>query len=350
MRRFVAVDAGKSDTKIGTYDGKKTNIYGFVTKIGEGYFEDDALERNTFIAEINGNVYKIGQGADTEAELETSKQTEIHKMCVLSAIAMCCSDDEEDEVSVAIGVPISTYYSVPMRNEYREYMLTEEAYEIKLKMRSDGPIKTKRFKVVNKLVYPEGSGGLFVDGAIEYADNTVGVLDLGWLNNNLSVYRSGEPDKPMTKTNELGGSRLVRGLAAELSSHYTRIDARSVTEILALPSEFRCLDSEDETIRESSNRFIHDYILRYVKEIKRDMDEKGWPLDYMKLIAIGGSSLMIESELKEVFGERIFIPNKAQFANVVGFLRMLYAKVTDSDEIIPMPESMKIITTEEEVA
>lgn len=349
MRRFVAVDAGKSDTKIGTYDGTTTNIYGFTTKIGTGYFEDDALERNTFIAEINGKVYKMGQGADTEAELETSKQTEIHKMCILSAIAMCCSDNEEDEVSVAIGVPMSTYNSVPMRNEFREYMLGQDTYTIKLKMRSDAPVKTKRFKIVDKVVYPESSGGLFIDGAIDYAEGTVGVIDLGWLNNNLSVFRAGEPDKKMTKTNELGGSRLVRGLAAELSSHYARIDARSVAEILSLPSDFRCLNSDDESIRESSNQFIHDYVVQYIREIKQDINDRGWG-EFMKLVAIGGISRMLETELKEEFGSKLFIPNQAQFANVVGFLRMLYAKVTDSDEIIPMPESMKIITTEEEVA
>lgn len=344
--KYIAVDPGKEQCKFALYEESKdkTSVFGFQTKMSEGYFEDDAIEANTFIAEIDGKVYKIGAGATKKASLETSKMLDIHKFCVLTSIAMCCSSKEEEEVSVAIGMPVEEYYNIPKRNEFRDFIAPLGIHEIKMKNSSNAPIVTKRFKIVNHCVLPESIGALFLDGAIEDAEGTVGVLDLGSLNNNLSVFRNGEMDKDMYKTNEFGGSILLAGLASELSSRYSRIDTNLVLEILCKPKEERKLNSKSPTINEESKDVITNYLLDHCQKIKQDINAKGWSLDFIKLVCIGGTSSILANELREVFGNDIYIPDQPEFANVVGFLRTCYAKFGTEEKIIPMPQSMQLKT------
>ena len=76
MEKYISVDAGKFATKVGLFnpDGNKAMEYKFRTKIDHGDFRDDNMEKNTYIIEINGETYKIGNGATTEAKLEMTKR------------------------------------------------------------------------------------------------------------------------------------------------------------------------------------------------------------------------------------------------------------------------------------
>ena len=128
MDRYLAIDSGKNATKVAIYDPEKnsTKKLAFLTKIGDGDFSDDSIESGTFLAEMDGKVYKVGKGAKFNAELETSKMTDIHKICTLSAIAMCLSADEENTVHVAIGIPVKEFENVEKRNAYRRKIKAEE--------------------------------------------------------------------------------------------------------------------------------------------------------------------------------------------------------------------------------
>ena len=94
--RFISVDSGKFRTKVAllSQDGENVLRFGFRTMIDNGNFEDDAIEANTFIADIGGKVYKIGNGASREAFLETTKKSEIHKITTLAAIGLIANDGD----------------------------------------------------------------------------------------------------------------------------------------------------------------------------------------------------------------------------------------------------------------
>ena len=98
MKRYIAIDSGKSSTKIASYDinTKLITKRSFRTRIGEGTFEDDDPGAATYIVEYEGKVYKIGANADTDASLSTSKKDFTHKLCTLYAIASFCSENEVD--------------------------------------------------------------------------------------------------------------------------------------------------------------------------------------------------------------------------------------------------------------
>ena len=65
------------------------------------------------------------------------------------------------------------------------------------------------------------------------------------------------------------------------------------------------------------------------------------PVDYMELYFIGGTSLLLADQIMEVFGKGIYIPHRPEFANCLGFLRVMCGKLLGIK--IGMPEYIKNI-------
>lgn len=331
MERFIAIDSGKYATKIATYDDKEDKVVvgKFRTKISPGNFLDDALETSTVIAEYDGKIFKIGNGALQEAELNTSKASEIHKISVLTAIAMNVSDNEVDDVHAAIGIPVKEWENVEKRNEYKHYILPDEMVEMKIMLKSETEPITKRFRIVSKHVYPESQGALFLKSVAPYSNDTVGVIDIGNLNINGTCWTMRELDRQYSLTDELGGNILISGLSQELSAAFSRCDENYVAKVLKQPKDKRMLvpNRPNPEIESSSKALIDEYLINHIKQIKRRCDSKHWSLDFMTLVFIGGTSDLLVNEIKSVFGDDVIIPNKPEYANVAGFLRVMCSKI-----------------------
>lgn len=329
MDKYIAVDSGKFATKIAmaTDDLKSYTKGRFRTKVSEGNFDDDAIENNTYVCEIDGKVVKIGNGALLDAELETSKKSETHRFCTLLAIALFV--DDGDDVHAAIGIPMSDYVNVEKRLEFKNYILPDGKVTVKYKTQKTD-ITAKTFNIVSKYVYPESGGGIYLD-MVKNKD-AAAVIDMGNLNVNATYFLNFEPDIACSITAELGGQILINQLAAELTSKYSRCDARLVSSILKAAPEERYLHPvrPNPEIEEGSKKLIKENLLRYVKEIKRLCDVKNWSLDYMTITFIGGTSDLLRNEIKEIFGDSAIIPERPEFANVIGFLRRLVAWEKDT--------------------
>lgn len=330
MKRYIAVDSGKYATKVAVYDENtdKTSVFKFRTKISDGSFADDAVESATVISEYEGRTYKVGNGAIKEAELNTSKTSEIHKICTLTAIAMCTSSNEVDEVYVAAGIPVKEWENVEKRNEYKAYIFPQGDITVKL-MNDKQEVTEKTFRIVSRHVYPETQGALFLDDVFPVSDETVAVVDIGNLNVNGTCWNHREIDRIYSLTDELGGSILISGLSQELSAEFSRCDENYVARVLKQPLENRKLipNKTNHEVEEKSKVMIDRYLKDFVGLIKRRCDSKHWSLDYMTLVFIGGTSKILTKEIKEVFGEEVVIPEKPEFANVLGFLRIMCGKV-----------------------
>ena len=338
MERYVAVDSGKYATKIAVYDAENDSVSlkKCRTKISDGNFMDDALEKSTVIAEISGKVYKVGNGALQEAELDTNKATEIHKVCILTAIAMSVEDG--DEVHVALGMPIKEWENVDKRVEYKKYLLPEGNISVKIMHDSEKGIMEKNFKVISKHVYPESQGALFLRKVAPLSNGTVAVVDLGNLNINCTCWNNRELDRQYSLTDELGGNILINGLSQELSSAFSRCDVNYVAKVLKQPPEMRKLipNRPNKEIEEKSKELISNYLVDHVKQIKRCCDAKHWSLDFMDLVFIGGTSELLKDEIRVVFGDNCYIPNKPEYANVAGFLRVMCSKLLN--KVIELPD------------
>lgn len=278
MERFIAVDSGKYATKVAFYnpDNDEVKTFKFKTKMSDGSFSDDALESSTVIVEYNGQVHKIGNGATTEAALETTKASDIHKLCTLTAIAMCVSENEEDEVHVAIGMPVKEWENVEKRVEYKNYILPDDTVKIKVMTKSDTGISERSFKIVSKHVYPESQGALFLKKVAPLSNGTVAVMDFGNLNINCTCWNHRELDRQYSLTDELGGNILISGLSQELSAAFSRCDETYVAKVLKQPREKRYLkpNRPNPEIETSSKEMINSYLMNHVKMIRRKCDVK----------------------------------------------------------------------------
>lgn len=339
MERFIAVDSGKYATKVAAYipETDEVKAFKFRTRMGWGNFDDDALEASTVIIEYNGKVYKIGNGAEKEAALETTKSSEIHRLCVITAIAMCVGDSGEDEVHAAVGIPVKEWENVEKRMEYKQYILPDDKVTVRLMIRNETEPVTRSFTIVSRHVYPESQGALFLKKVAPLSNGTVAIMDLGNLNINCTCWNHRELDRQYSLTDELGGNILISGLSQELSAAFSRCDETYVAKVLKQPKEKRYLkpNRPNEEVERLSKEMIDDYLMNHVKLIRRKCDAKHWSLDFMNLVFIGGTSDLLKEEIKTVFGEASYIPKNPEFANVSGFLRIMCAKFMDKVINIP---------------
>lgn len=348
MVRYIAVDSGKFATKVAEYDIHKKFIRKFSirTKAGAGDFRDDAIEANTVIVDIDGMIYKIGNGArGTGAELETNKQSDVHKLCTLTAIATLASTNETDEIYVAIGLPAKDWAIVSKRMDYKDYILPDGDITISIKKNSTAAVIQKTFTIKQKYVFPESIGALFMDETIGSITPTsiTGVLDLGNLNLNATLWQGTELIQDKSSTSELGAAILIQELSQEITSEITPCDELITANILKEPAESRCLPDNMNLTKEQVDKsriLIKSVLRKHAEQVKRCCHARNWSLDVTRLIAIGGTSWDISDELKEVFGNIIVLP-ESNYCNVLGYLRMMCARIPEINEVIPLAEKAK---------
>lgn len=323
-KKFVSVDPGKGDTKVSVYDADKKRIstYIYNTKYSEGDFCDDALESNTFIAEIDGKTFKVGNGALQSAALEVTKMADIHKFSTLVALAMVAETGKTEELDVVLGCPLSEYSVPKKRKEYMDYMLPDGVVSVKLKTKSDKEPEVRKFKIASKKVLPETSGIFFME-LDSYDGESVGVIDIGNGTAIGAIYSDYEIDHAYDFTSLQGGGILVSSLSELLTASYSRYNNKYTLKLLTKPYAERKLPLGDPEKEQESQKLIHDHIINHLKEVKQSCNAKQWSLEFMPIIFGGGTSLMLKNEIVEVFGNHITFSKHDVHANSLGFLRRL---------------------------
>ena len=331
MSHFIAVDCGKYNTKIDAYDAdkKKEQKFRYRTKIIEGTFEDDMFDKGTFIVQIDdGPVYKVGNDGKMEPSMETSKKSDIHKVCTMTGIAIAAGKMQAEEVSVAVGMPLQIANIPEERIEYKNFILGEEnqVHNVKIKTECNKPPVTVTFKIKKRFVYPEGIGVLY-----EYpskVDGPTAIIDIGNLNTNNTYTDGFHIISESCFTDEMGGKVLISGLAQQLTSELRmRCDDNLAASTLLRPYEDRHLRARNgnKEIEEKSREIIDAYLLDHVNAIKTKCDTRHWPLDFMNIICVGGTAKLLTREIGIVFGEDAFIPDQPEYVNVCGFLKRMCA-------------------------
>lgn len=327
MGKFISVDCGKFDTKIASYDpeSEQYSTVKFRTRMEEGTMDDDMLEKSTILAEIEGKVYKLGFGARYEADMETSKKSEIHKVCTLAAIAQCIEKENED-VIVVIGIPYQLCIIPQERLSYKDYIIPSGKHTVKLKKTNDSDAYTVTFNIVERYVFPESLGVIYMYP--QKAEELAGISDIGNLNKNNTYCNKFVPIPESSFTDKSGGDYLITGLAEQLSSELgMHIDKNVASNVLRLPKEKRFLmpNNRDQKIVDKSKQVIDKYLMDYVRASRRLLDTKQWSLEFIQMFFIGGTTRLIRNEIKAVYGDNIIIPDRPEFVNAEGFLRRVCA-------------------------
>lgn len=348
MERYIAVDSGKFATKVAEYNANKKKVRTFQirTSVADGDFRDDAIEAKTVVVEIDGVTYKVGNGArGNGAALETDKKTDVHRLCTLTAIATIASSSEKDEINVAVGLPAKDWAVVSKRIDYKDYILPEGDVTVSIKTSSTAPVVTKTFTIKNKFVFPESIGALFMDEVFPSITPTsiTGVIDIGNLNLNATMWQGTELVQDKSITADLGGAILIQELSQEITANITPCDEFITANILKSEDEERHLPDNinltDEQIEESKV-LIKRVLKTHAEKVKRCCLGRNWSIDITKIVAIGGTSADIAQELREVFGN-ITILQDSTYCNVLGYLRMMCSRLPEIDDIIPIADAEK---------
>ena len=121
---------------------------------------------------------------------------------------------------------------------------------------------------------------------------------------------------------------MISGLAEVLTAELgARCDENLAAATLLRPYEKRFLTPRNgsKEIEEKSKKIIDDYLRDYVKSVKNLCETRKWPLDYMDIVCVGGTSALVQKELSDIFGQNLFTPSEPEFVNAKGFLKRLCA-------------------------
>lgn len=324
-KRYLSVDSGKFATKAvmenvrsdGSIDISSVifpTTCDEVSDYNRGMRDMMTLNSNYHLVEFNGHQYRVG---DTEGcdSFEDSKDHPIHRICTYTAIAQLV--DNDDIVYLAIGCPLSVYNNVEAVEDYVNHMKGNG----KITITVDGVQKT--FVIISVNAYPESSGIIYKEFP-KYSKKTIGIIDIGGLNTNCCVYDHGRPVKSSIFTTRLGGKRMLKDLDKILNDklqpnvHFEPFIIRN-----AINDGFIKNRSNPEK-EKLSRQIINDYRRKHIQEIKNSCISYNWDLDSIELAFVGGTSLLLKDEIKDIFnvGEECFFED-AQLLNAQGWLETL---------------------------
>ena len=240
----------------------------------------------------------------------------------------------EADVYAAIGMPLSISGNPEERIAYKDFILGEDGsvHTVKLKTGSDEAEAQFTFTIKKRYVYPEGIGAVYVMPRLQNGPR--GIIDIGNLNTN-HLYVDGFMVKPdYSFTDELGGKILIAELAQKLSSEFNmRFTEDLVAKKLRAEPEQRFFslkkgtEEQRKEFERRSAQVISDKLLEHVMSIKTKCDTKKWPMDFMDLYFIGGTTRLLGPEIRKVFGNDVSIPQSAEMINALGFLVRMSASL-----------------------
>ncbi len=317
VTRTIAIDCGKYATKVAIDKGDgAVETTKFRTRITPGRdtgkdISDMGGGKTSFTVKYNGTEFIVGdQGMAWDRN--SSKKTDIHKLATYTAIANAVGNG--DGVNLAIGCPLSVYINKEQRNAYRDF-IAPRGKQVDITV--DGKHTNFVFKKV--MVFPESSGVIYLDED-RYRDRIVGVVDIGGWNANCCIYYNMAPrvDGDNVFTLDKGSEVFVPHLMQELEEQFeTKIGDGFMEQVM-----------KDGFIRkapEESKRVIKQAKEAHVKAIYQECQRHGWATENMDIVFIGGTSIYLADEIKEIFPTAVteYLDQDGDFVNVNGFLKAL---------------------------
>ena len=322
---IIAVDCGKSETKIVVINGGNVTRNSFPTAIGyASNGRTDLLDNiETFSCKALGDVarnIKIGsEELPIKADSNFSKDSDINRICTMYAIAK--NINPGDVVCVAVGCPLSIYVEKEKRNEYGRNIVPVGEVECVI---SDKKIK---FTIDKRIVFAEGTGPLVLHPELFTGEEFDGaIIDIGSLNMNIAGISNGNISVESAHTSSHGGRMLIAEIEKSLADGEINANSTQIRNAI-LRGYIKC---HDEKKTELSKKIINDSITRYIDEVEAALKGSWKNYETLELYFIGGTSFLLKNYLKERFGgyarfEESF--ENARFSNAEGFARKLEEKL-----------------------
>lgn len=367
MAIIVTGDSGKCNTKGCAYNTDKSEQFPFGrlmeykrrTRMSPGDFRDDDFSSGSLIAKIdNSDVFLLGRDALKDPEHVTSKMQDIHRNCVLTAIARNLGEGVHNGVKAFISMPFNDHKNIEKRLAFKQFIFGPDGTEhsIILKDAPETVPFSVRFTLDSVKIYPEGAGVIY-EYPLRFSSGINGAIDIGQQNINYIYVNNGLIDYERSFTTNQGFTLLMADLMNRISRGISsEIDENVILNSIAGVNASRMLPTWNKEEAARSRDIINECLWDYVEIIRQEMLSKGWPLGYMRFTLIGGVPNIIRPELQSIFGDeedslrpipekRLLIPKDSDMINARGMLHMAASRDIENigyslEKVLPLPESV----------
>lgn len=313
----MAVDAGKHTTKaLGKVAwGNEIKKVNFRTKMYDMANGDIELQGKSYKVKFDGYEYIVGEQGEN-VDNSNTKTSILHKISTYTAVTQLIKPDESSTVNMVLGCPSNIFKNKNLKEEYRDFI--KGTNQIRINVNGEN----YNFDIGRVVINCEGSGIVYMLPELFRARKTA-VIDLGGRNMNFAVYQNMVSMPSTIFSNSLGSTSLETDLKEQLQMYLGEsvdmIDVEYALENGGLILSGK-LDNKTAAIVQNCKR-------NYVKKVVQVIKEKGINLNTMSVLGIGGTSLTVESELKDEIKHIEVIKNpNAQTISVEGFYKVASVK------------------------
>ncbi len=299
-----AIDSGKFATKAVAELPTGVKRTSFRTKM-DLTEEKFTSSNDSFVVVSNGKRVLLGKKAET-VDYDTTKQKELHRIAIYTAIGQLVENG--DQVRLAVGCPMNLFTDVSQREEFANFIAENKDVSILV---NNNPFS---FSIESITILPESAGTIFKNWDA-YKDKLVGVIDIGGLNINACVYDRGDYLDSTVFTINKGANILMNELKGKLNKEFG-------CNLQDFQMEHIIKDGFIKKDPEKSKEFISKFLRNYVESIIKIAIQNNWDVDNMDLVFVGGGSLVLSKEIKQVMPD-VEISKNAVWDNAEGFLEVV---------------------------
>jgi len=290
-------------------------------------FRSKIYDLNLGDVEVEDGSHKVMFGDDkvgviigeqgTSSDHDTSKTTELQRLCTYTAITKFLEPDtKENKIYLVLACPLEVVKIPEAKEEYKAFI------------KGDGPIninvddKNYTFEIVDIVIKAEGSGVIYTHPEFFEGKDTA-VIDLGGLNLSFSVYRNKVIDAQSRFSEELGGDHLIELVREKLKVYKKGNDVKKEEAEKALKNGFLYKLGEPD---HDSSKYITMAKEQYVKDVFESIKEKRQKLDtFQEVVVIGGTTKRVESQIRNDY-KNARVPSNPQWESVDGLYKVAYAR------------------------
>jgi hypothetical protein len=323
MNYKVGGDSGKSMTKLALRTDNGGNIR---VQLATTCEESETKAKSDLNHEVfyNGVRYLVGEPSNKlslRVRKERSKEDEVHKICLLTALCLAIREAEGkvdenkvvvNNVTMTVNMPFSDYINKDKRQSMIQFYQTPKMVEIVV----DGIRYNLMLQV---LPYFEGLGAGLLKSA-DYKQQRVISLDCGSMNvgyatlDNLKLLTGKENSGSL----ELGCNGLLTEIKQFLNDNGIK-NINSDSEIL------KVVNGENKFIKNEIIEEANKMIKRHVESIYDNLDQLNVAVDMTDIIATGGAVNLYQPFFNQVFPNKnvTILKENTVFANAEGSLKLL---------------------------
>lgn len=298
--KVLGVDMGKHELKVVTAGSR----FSARSKVDETT-ETEVMSDKTYLLEVNGQRYMIGEGASKE-DYDVTKKKLHHKLLMYLGIARYVAS--YDKVYVVAGCPFSVFLNREKREQFRQYLL-DGRVEVKL----DG--RSVVFDIADIKVVPESVGYLYRNPAA-YKHKLVGIIDIGGLNTNAAIYEGLRPIKETAFTLNEGGNilntKIKHALRRALDVNVQDYEIMHILKNGVYVEGRLC---------EQGNRVVSEVMLEHIDSIIKETKRHNWNIAGLEIIFTGGGSQLLANHISYYLAHAK-VSEGGKWDNAEGFYQM----------------------------